>query len=136
MSLYLYIPNGNDELDGMEICYAEFGIFRNAIVRELEGGVAGSKFPTLILHSDCDGTWSPSEAQALEQELRVISKELRRRPPIHIATEWRDLVLRRSEIRFKTLYDCFFDAQGEALLGRLTDLAKLSQQHGLPIVFM
>ena len=37
------------------------------IVRELEDGKAGSLFPTLVMHSDCDGEWSPPDCDKLKK---------------------------------------------------------------------
>jgi len=34
-----------------------------------------------------------------------------------------------------TLYDCFFDIDGEPLLERLINLTRLSQRRSLPILF-
>jgi len=52
MGLYLCVFDGEEELDGVEVgFYADFGTFRNAVVRHLENGKAGSRFPTLIHHS-------------------------------------------------------------------------------------
>jgi hypothetical protein len=117
--------------------YGEFGMFRDCVVRKLEFGSAGSKFPTLILHSDCDGEWSPSEAGKLERELMSIGDEFRRLPPIPIDSDWKKLVVKNKNIglRPNNLYDCFFDVDGEPLLERLIGLAKLSQAKNLPILF-
>ena len=71
MGLYLTIFAGDEELDGVEVgAYADFSAFRDAVVSNLEAGNAGDRFPTLILHSDCDGEWSPDEAAKLEIELK------------------------------------------------------------------
>jgi hypothetical protein len=136
MGLYLCIFDGDEEVDGVEVGpYADFGTFRDCIVRELEGGSAGSKLPTLILHSDCDGEWSPSEAGELEKELISIGNEFRRLPPIPIGSDWKKQVVKNIGLRTNNLYDCFFDVDGEPLLERLIGLAKLSQARNLPILF-
>jgi hypothetical protein len=70
MGLYLCVFEGDEEVDGVEVGpYADFDKFRDCVVRALEGSSPGWKFPTLILHSDCDGEWSPREAAKLEKEL-------------------------------------------------------------------
>ncbi len=70
MGLYLAVFDDDEELEGVEVgSYDDFSWFRNTIVDRLEEGVAGSRFPTLIKHSHCDGQWSPSEAVALKVEL-------------------------------------------------------------------
>jgi hypothetical protein len=136
MGLYLCIFDEDEEVHGVEVGpYADFDTLRECIVRELEGGNAGSKFPTLTLHSDSDGEWSPSEARKLESELVSIGDEFRRRPPIPISSDWQKQVMKNSGLRINTLYDCFFDIDGQPLLERLINLAKLSQRRNLPILF-
>ena len=115
--------------------YADFDNFRSCVVRELEGNNAGSKFPTLILHSDCDGEWSPSEASQLQKELIEIGDEFRRRSPIPIVSNWQKQIVKSFGLKLDTLYDCFFDVDGEPLLERLIGLAERSQRHDLPILF-
>lgn len=135
MGLYLTIFDGEDELDGVEVgSYSDFGVFRDTVVRQLEPGKAGSKYPTLILHSDCDGQWSPSEAVELEKELEDIGKNFRQLPPAALSG-WQAQVAKTFGIQIKSLYDCFFDVDGEPLLERLINLAKLSQRRNLPILF-
>ena len=69
MSLYLCIFDEEEELDGVDVgAYSDFGYFRNTIVRELERGKAGSRFPMLILHPDCDGEWTIADCVKLESE--------------------------------------------------------------------
>lgn len=136
MGLYLCIFDGDEEIDGVEVGpYADFDKLRDSIVRELESGKAGSKFPTLILHPDSDGEWSPEESAQLEKELEAISDEFRRRPPISLSSGWQKQVAKSFGLRINRLYDCFFDVDGEPLFERLINLAKLSQRHNLPIIF-
>lgn len=136
MGLYLAIFDDGSELDGVEVgTYSDFSAFRNAVVSNLENGAAGSKFPTLILHSDCDGQWTPTEAALLEKELETISARFRELPPIPLVADWQKQVARDFGIQIKNLYDCFFDVDGEPLLERLNDLARVSQARNLPILF-
>jgi hypothetical protein len=136
MGLYLAVFDGEDELDGVEIgMYDDFGVFRDTIVDRLEDGVAGSRFPTLILHSDCDGQWTPNEAAMLEKELDTIGAEFRELPPIPLNAEWKKQTVKTFSNNIQNLYDCFFDVDGEPLLERLINLAKLSQIKNLPILF-
>jgi hypothetical protein len=136
MGLYLCIFEGDEEVDGVEVGpYADFNAFRDRVIVELEGGNAGSKFPTLILHSDSDGQWSPAEAGKLEKELKAIGDEFHRRPAARIKSDWQKQVAKSVGLQINNLYDCFFDVDGEPLLERLINLAKLSQQRGLPILF-
>lgn len=135
MGLYLAIFDGNVELDGVEVgAYADFSAFRDGVVANLEAGSAGGRFPTLILHSDCDGEWTPEQATALEAELRVIAKEFACLPPVPL-DGWKAEVAKMVGTRPANLADCFFDIDGEPLLERLLGLARLSQDRNLPILF-
>jgi hypothetical protein len=136
MGLYLAVFDDGDELDGVEVgAYADFSAFRNTVIKRLEGGAAGSQFPTLILHADCDGQWTPSEAAALEKELELISAKFRELPPIQFNAGWQKQMAKTFGISVSNLYDCFFDVDGEPLLERLIGLARLSQMRNLPILF-
>src|SRR5215218_2698821 len=111
MGLYLCIFDGDEEIDGVEVgAYADFNALRDCVVREVEGGRAGSRFPTLILHSDSDGQWSPTEAVELEKELVIIGEEFRRRPPIPINADWQKQIAKTFGLRINNLYNSFFDA--------------------------
>jgi hypothetical protein len=135
MGLYLAVFDDGDEIDGVEVgSYADFAFFRDAVVSGLEGGVAGSRFPTLIVHSDCDGEWTPYEAGNLEAELAVIAEELQGLPPVTL-DGWKAEVAKMFGIKPTNLADCFFDVDGEPLLERIIGLAQLSQQRDLPILF-
>jgi Immunity protein 70 len=135
MGLYLAIFEGDAELDGVEVgSYADFSAFRDAVVVNLEAGNAGSRFPTLILHSDCDGEWTPEQAVILISELNTVAQEFAGLPPIPL-DGWKAEVAKMFGIRPANLADCFFDVDGEPLLERLVGLAQLSQKRGLPILF-
>lgn len=135
MGLYLTIFDDDDELDGLEVGhYSDFASFRDTVVSSLEGGIAGSRFPTLILHSDCDGEWTPAEAAMLQLELEQIDQELATLPVINL-DGWKAEVARTFGIKPANLRDCFFDIDGEPLVERLIGLARLSQARGLPILF-
>lgn len=75
MGLYLCIFDDDDEIEGLEIgAYSDFEFFCSTVTELLEEGVTGSKYPTLILHADSDGEWSPSECETLKRELEDISR--------------------------------------------------------------
>jgi hypothetical protein len=137
MGLYLAIFDDGDELDGVEVgAYSDFDTFREAVVDKLENGVAaGSRFPTLILHADCDGQWTPTEAGKLERELAIIRVRFQELPPIALDAGWKKQVAKTFSLQIDNLHDCFFDVDGEPLLERLIDLARLSQAKDLPILF-
>ncbi len=136
MGLYLTIFDDNDEINGVEVgSYSDFSYIRNIIVDKLENGVAGSRFPTFILHSDCDGEWSHKEASNLELELKIIKKEFEKLPPVPYNSGWQTEVAKTFGIKPKNLLECFFDVDGEPLLERILGLTKLSQELKLPILF-
>ena len=111
MSLYLCVFAGDREVDGVEVGpYGIFNALREAIVRELEGGIPGSRFPTFILHSDCAGEWPAAAAAALGAELAAIAAAL-------------------------SLGERFVDVDGEPLLARLQALVAAAQERRAPILF-
>ncbi|WP_434712890.1 immunity 70 family protein [Rhizobium sp. YTUHZ045] len=136
MGLYLCIFDGEDEVDGVEVgSYADFGTFRTAVATHVEGGVEGSRCPILMLHSDCDGQWSPEEAVALRAELAEIIRKFAELPPEPLGSDWKFKVAKMFGLRPANLDDCFFDVDGEPLLDRLIGLARLSVERNLPILF-
>jgi hypothetical protein len=72
MGLYLCVfdESSESELEGVEVGgYSDYNLFRSAVTELLENGRAGSVYPTLVLHSDCDGEWSSVECSTLRREL-------------------------------------------------------------------
>ena len=125
MGLYLCIFDGDEDVDGVEVgAYADYNALRDYIVRELEAGEAGSRFPTLILHSDCDGEWSVAECQRLQDELAQIVAILKERPPIKFPSAWQETVARSVGLRPQNAFESFIDVDGEFLLERLQSLVK------------
>ncbi|ESW89444.1 MULTISPECIES: Imm70 family immunity protein [unclassified Mesorhizobium] len=136
MGLYLAVFDGDEELDGVEVgSYADFETFRSKVATHVEQGVAGSRCPTLMVHSDSDGQWSPEEAALLQAELLLITDSFLKLPPEPLGDGWKPEVAQMFGLRPNSLYDCFFDVDGEPLLDRLIGLAQLSTQRNLPILF-
>jgi hypothetical protein len=136
MGLYLAVFDGDDEIDGVEVgLYYDFSCFRNIVVEKLERGNAGSKYPVLILHSDCDGLWSVEEAFKLEQELKAILIELETYPPFDFHSDWQKKLANLLGIQPNNLAESFIDVDGESLIERLIKLCKISQQKKMPILF-
>ena len=136
MGLYLCIFDGDDELDGVEVgSYTDFGAFRTAVETHVEGGVEGSLCPILMLHSDCDGDWSPEEAALLQTELTAITERFMQLPAESLEGDWKPGIARSVGLHPANLYDCYFDVDGEPLLDRLIGLAQLSVERNLPILF-
>jgi Immunity protein 70 len=116
MSLYLCVFDGPDEIEGVEVGpYADFNALRDTIAGQLEGGKAGSRFPTLMLHSDCDGEWDLDACARLKTELDTIVAEARLRPASAI--------------------ERFLDVDGQFLLERLQGLVETALRSRQPILF-
>jgi len=136
MGLYLTIFDNEVELGGVEIgSYDDFFFFRNSISRFLESGQIGARFPVLMKHSDCDGVWSSEDSIDLEAELKIIEIEAIQCLPIPLNSEWQIRIFRNRGMEPRNLFECYIDIEGNPLLRRLIDLAKLSQDKNLPILF-
>ena len=136
MSLYLCIFDEDDELDGVDVgAYSDFGHFRKTVSEALENGQMGSRFPVLMLHSDCDGEWSIEECRSLENEIGVISSELKQLLPKGFHADWQNGLAKKLGLNPISLYECFIDVDGEPLLVRLLELSKLASTRKLPILF-
>ena len=89
MGLYLCIFDGDEDINGVEIgSYADYGALVDYVTRELELGKAGARFPTFVLHSDCDGEWSIADCQKLQVELDEIAVALKTRPATAFSSSW------------------------------------------------
>ncbi len=136
MGLYLCVFDDDDELEGVEVgSYADFGFFRSSVTKLLEGGFQGNRFPTLIIHSDSDGEWSPTECQSLRQELMTIASKFQRLPGIQFRAEWQQQVGKLLGLKPASLYESFIDVDGELLLDRLIQLCDVAIERQLPILF-
>ena len=136
MGLYLCIFDGDEDVDGVEVgAYADYNALRDYVVRELEAGNAGARFPTFVLHSDCDGEWSVVECQRLHGELAEIVEALKERPAIDFASEWPKRVSKSIGLQPKNAFESFIDVDGEFLLERLQSLAQNAIERRLPILF-
>lgn len=135
MGLYLCVFEGDEELEGVEVgSYADWGRFVEAVVA-LEGGRRGARFPLITLHPDSDGQWSPDDAITLAAQLGEIEAALKKAPPAPPAGGWQAAVAKQLGLRFASLYDCFFDVDGEPLVERLGALAREAAVRRLPILF-
>ena len=136
MGLYLCIFDEDDDIDGVEIgSYADFGAFRDYITHELERGQTGTRFPTLILHSDCDGEWSVADCQKLQVELNEIAIASKARPPIPFFSDWQKTVAKSIGLKPQSAFESFIDVDGEFLVERLQSLVNNAITRRLPILF-
>jgi hypothetical protein len=136
MGLYLCIFDGDEDVDGVEVgAYADYNALRDYIVRELEGGKAGSRFPILVLHSDCDGEWSVADCQRLQGELTEIGADLKKRPVVAFSSDWQKTVAKSVGLNPQNAFDSFIDIDGEFVIERLQNLVKKALERRLPILF-
>ncbi len=136
MGLYLCIFKEEEELDGVEVgSYSDFNSLRDFLISELESDKAGSLFPVFILHSDCDGEWSPTDCKKLQVELGEISKTLEGMPPVPFNSDWQKNLASRIGLIPKNALESFIDVDGELLIDRLQKLVELAIKKHLPILF-
>lgn len=137
MGLYLCVfDDDEEEIDGVEVGpYADFNGLRECITRELEGGQAGSKFPTFIIHSDCDGEWTTSECAKLKEELAEIIVSMKEKPPLPFLSDWQKGVAKSVGLTPQNAFESFIDVDGEFVLERIHHLAGVALQSQLPILF-
>jgi hypothetical protein len=136
MGLYLCIFEGDEEVDGVERGgYADFGDMCDYIVRELEGGKPGARFPVFSRHSDCDGEWAAFECEPLAGELARIATELKARPAIPFVSEWQAKVAKSIGRVPQNAFESFLDVDGEPAIERLQGLVEIARTRRLPILF-
>jgi hypothetical protein len=136
MGLYLCVFDGDEDVNGVEVGpYADFNALRDYIVRELEGGKAGSRFPVLNLHSDSDGEWSFTDCEKLRGELAEIATALNARPAIKFVSDWQKTVAKSIGLVPRNAFESFIDVDGEFLIERMQNLVDYAQKRGVPILF-
>jgi hypothetical protein len=136
MGLYLCIFDEDDEIDGVEVgSYADFGALHDYVVRELDAGREGSRYPVFVLHSDCDGEWPVSDCERLQSELAEISAALKQHPPVAFSSDWQKSVAKSIGLAPQNAFESFIDVDGEFLLERLQNLVKNALGRRLPILF-
>ncbi|MCP3097786.1 immunity 70 family protein [Myxococcus sp. K15C18031901] len=136
MSLYLCVYEDDEDLEGFQVGpYTDFGAFRDYVTRELEAGSAGSRFPTLILHSDCDGEWSVAECERLRDELARIAIEMKARPAVEFSSEWQRIEAQSAGLVPRNALESFLDVNGGFLVESLQRLTEFALEHRAPISF-
>lgn len=140
MGLVLCVYEGResgDDLDGFQVgSYGDFGAWRDFIAAALENGEWGSRFPTLMMHSDCDGEWSPEACVTLQQELQTIRSEMERLPVVPFNSSWQQQVAEEFGLVPQSALDCFINVDGENLVDAIARLADLAVRLRRPISFM
>ena len=135
MGLYLCVFRGDDELEGLEVgSYEDFERFRDA-ARSLDRRVF-RRFGTLRANVKPNTHWSHREAARLASELVALAAELRKLPPKPFPPgSWQEEIARERGLAPASLYDCFFDVDGEPLVERLLALCKVAVQAQQAILF-
>jgi hypothetical protein len=125
-----------DDIDGFQVgSYSDFGAWRDFIAGHLERGQWGSRFPNLMMHSDCDGEWSSDDCVGLKRELAVIREEMARLPVVPFYSAWQHQVAEEFSLQQKSALDCFVNVDGEILVDAIDRLADLAMARGKPITF-
>jgi hypothetical protein len=126
-----------DDIDGFQVgSYSDFGAWRDFIAAALENGAWGSRFPTLMMHSDCDGEWTAEECVLLEGELAAIREEMAKLPVVQFPAGWQRQVADELGLTPQSALDCFINVDGENLVDAIARLAVLAIKLGKPIDFM
>jgi hypothetical protein len=135
MGLYLCVFRGDDELEGVEVgSYEDFERFRDA-ARALDRRVF-RRFGTLRANVKPNTAWSHREAARLAGELGALERELRKLPPRPFTPgSWQEQLARELGLSPASLYDCFFDVDGEPLVERILGLCRVSVEAREPILF-
>lgn len=114
MSLYLCVFADGQEAAGVEVgAYSDFAAFRQHIAEREGGGRPGERFPLLLLHSDCEGSWTVTECQGLRREIAILCSEMTTDPTLA----------------------SFCDVDGENLVEQLAALVEAALAAGQPILF-
>jgi Immunity protein 70 len=89
-----------------------------------------------MMHSDCDGQWSPDECVVLKQELEAIRDEMTKLPAVPFPAGWQQQVAEEFGLTSQRALDCFITVDGENLVDAIARLADLAIKLGKPIDFM
>ena len=136
MGLYLCIFCDDLDVDGVDVGgYADFNSLRDYIVRELENGVAGSQYPTFVLHSDCDGEWSLSDCEKLKHEIPKIINAMQQGAAVSFVSDWQKALAKSIGLNSRNAFESFIDVDGEFLMERLHGLVGNALTRSLPISF-
>jgi len=138
MGLCLHVfdrePGGDEDPEELAECdvghYSDFACFRETVAHHLRS----DDYPTLMLHSDCDGEWALADIPILERELREIAARLKQLPPQQPVGAFEHTAQYRQGV--KSLYDCFHNVKGQNLFEALLELCAVAREHGRPITFM
>jgi hypothetical protein len=130
------MDDDEDEVDGFQVGhYSDFGALRDYICRELEAGTWGSRFPTLMNHSDCDGEWSVADCEPLTAELAQIATEMKARSVVPFPSEWQQNIATSIGLAPQNAFESFLDVDGEPVIERVRKLVDTARERGLPILF-
>jgi hypothetical protein len=131
MGVRLYVENDHGEVAAVETeTEDDFMYFRDSVHMALEEDKFGGRFPTLMKTFLSD--WEKEDAADLERELTEIHAAFRKLPPQPPDGNWRAKLI-RSGRKPETLAEVYLDKNGEPLIGRLIELARVARENGLPI---
>ncbi|HTD29720.1 MAG TPA: Imm70 family immunity protein [Xanthomonadaceae bacterium] len=128
--------DGEEEVDGVQVGhYSDFNTLRDYIVGELERGQAGTRFPTFVMHADCDGEWSTSDCGKLRIELAEIVSAMKLRPPVSMTSDWQKQVAKFAGLVPQSAFESFIDVNAEFVLERIQCLVDTALERHLPVLF-
>jgi len=117
------------------VSYDDFYTLRTTVCERLKRGTWGSRYPTLMGHSDSHGVWSPEDAERLTAELVDVRNAFASLSSMGVIGEWQAEAAKNLRLIRANLADCFVDVDGEPLLDRLIALARTSVAGSRPIWF-
>jgi hypothetical protein len=124
------------EVDGVDAgSYSDFNRLRHYVAQELENGIPGARFPSLNLHSDCEGEWSAEDCIGLSDELVRIIEAMRKRPAVNFPLGWQVALAKTLRLAPRNALESFIDADGEPVLLRILGLVEIALSAGEPILF-
>ena len=137
MGLYLCVFDDEEtDLEGVDVGpYSEWNRFVDCVASTCEGGVEGSRYPLLTVHSDSDGECSALEASVLLKGINEIRRRFDGYPCIPFESDWQRGIAKQFGIQPSSLAECFFDVDGENIFDRLGDVLSKAVEVCRPVSF-
>ncbi len=148
MGLYLCIfDEYGEDICGVEVgLYQYFGVFRDTVNQYTNKGLLSlfmksdhktfsSQMPTLLKHSDCDGSWSVQDCKLLKAELEEIKQVFLEEPPSSKIISSKQDIFQFFGVKPQNLFECFIDSDCEFLIDRMIELCDLAMERNRPILF-
>ena len=148
MGLYLCLfDEYGEDICGVEVgLYQYFGVFRDTVNQHTNKGLLSlftkpgyktfsSQMPTLLQHSDCDGSWSVQDCKLLKAELEEIKQVFLEEPPSKKIISSKQDIFQFFGVKPQNLFECFIDSDCEFLIDRMIELCDVAIEKNRPILF-